>query len=511
MRHALSRGLAAHRDIKPDNLLVTSTGDLKITDFGLARPVQSAAQAGGQVAGVHRTGVGAIVGTLPYMAPEQFLQPATVDHRCDIYAFGLVLYQVASGGRYPFRVHIEGRDLVEEFARHHLRSEVPALGSPLDAIIFRCLQKAPTTRYQTFDELDEALSAEGERAGIPLPPPYSGVGDEMEELFQKAQSLAVLGMPREALASIDAYLAKAPRAYWAWTERGRLMLEAADDPAASVEASRTSLAIYPANSHAWNNLGIALARLGRVDEALEAYAAALHADPLNTGAMTNAAASFFESGNVAEAGNYLLRALELAPQKQRLLFNAGNLAAAMAKRGALGPARRVLSQLTRVDPSNVQAWHNLALVSQAAGQQTEAIRCFERVVALDSTDAFALRSLAKLYAATGQVAEALGCCDRLLAIDAEFVAAVSMKAQLLAYAGRTTEAFRTLEEATRRHPEADTLWFVLSVVAEQAGDLGRTRTAARECHRLLKRQGTRANPNNVADIEDRLQRLSDRL
>jgi len=110
MQYALGKGLKAHRDVKPANLMINPTGDLKVTDFGLAR-----------LAGTRSLALGAatlssgptplapahsdrLAGTLPYMAPEQFFDIQNVDHRADIYAFGIVLFELATGGEYPYQV-----------------------------------------------------------------------------------------------------------------------------------------------------------------------------------------------------------------------------------------------------------------------------------------------------------------------------------------------------------------------------------------------------------------------
>lgn len=152
----LAEGLAAahqegvvHRDLKPSNLRLLSDGRLKILDFGLARllgPVTdtAATESLSQTRGP--------VGTPPYMAPEQ-VRCAPADARCDIWAAGAVLYEMATGRR-PFPSH--GPKLAEEILHEQpaAPSTLNARVSPgLEAIILKCLEKEPENRYSSAREI----------------------------------------------------------------------------------------------------------------------------------------------------------------------------------------------------------------------------------------------------------------------------------------------------------------------------------------------------------------------
>jgi serine/threonine protein kinase len=136
-----------HRDIKPANLLVSSEGNTKITDFGIAK-----------IGARNRTQTGILVGTMQYMAPEQFLG-GPVDHRCDIHAAGIVLYELLTGVS-PF-AHGGG------FAMHKVCHEDPAPPSSLkpelpksfDSVVARALAKRPNDRYTTAKDFKNAIWA----------------------------------------------------------------------------------------------------------------------------------------------------------------------------------------------------------------------------------------------------------------------------------------------------------------------------------------------------------------
>ena len=137
------RNGVVHRDVKPGNVLITADGDIKVTDFGIARAGTSEAL----------TQTGAVMGTAAYFSPEQ-AQGFAVDGRSDVYSLGVVLYEMVTGtppfaGESPVAV-----------AYKHVREEpeppaarAPDLPPDLEQIILTAMAKDPDSRYQTADEL----------------------------------------------------------------------------------------------------------------------------------------------------------------------------------------------------------------------------------------------------------------------------------------------------------------------------------------------------------------------
>ncbi|HSU84434.1 MAG TPA: protein kinase [Thermoanaerobaculia bacterium] len=145
-----------HRDLKPDNLMLTPADTLKVMDFGIARMPGSS----------HLTRTGLLIGTLRYVAPEQ-IRGEEVDRRTDVYALGVVLYQMLTG-----RVPFDGpTDFLILKAQLEDPPQPPSLVVPeipawLDRIVLKALAKAPADRFQTVEELRIYLAGQG---SLPLP------------------------------------------------------------------------------------------------------------------------------------------------------------------------------------------------------------------------------------------------------------------------------------------------------------------------------------------------------
>jgi eukaryotic-like serine/threonine-protein kinase len=147
MAYAHSKNVV-HRDIKPENIMILSTGDIKVTDFGVARLMDTSL-----------TKTGTVLGTPNYMSPEQ-LVGVKVDGRSDIFSLGVVFYELLTGVR-PFQAK-NISDLIHLHETHQpappstLRPEVPAA---VDAIVLRALQRDVAQRYQQGGQMASDLRA----------------------------------------------------------------------------------------------------------------------------------------------------------------------------------------------------------------------------------------------------------------------------------------------------------------------------------------------------------------
>jgi serine/threonine protein kinase len=343
MQYAYSRGIDAHRDIKPDNIMIAPDRTVKITDFGLAKVFQEARLQEEIIScdknaslSVFRSRGKRVCGTLPYMAPEQF--DGHADRRSDVYSFGICLYQMAAGGRLPFA----GRT-PEEYEHLHRQEDALPLRSPLFPVIQKCLEKDPGKRYGDFSAVKEDLEVlllkmTGEKAPLPKTQPMNA-----DDIMRKANSLVNIRKFHEALECIN-----------------------------------DAVKMDPGRSLAWGTKALALYFLERYKEALDSVDESLRLEPgfVKSQQLRQAIIQKMEGRNApsagADRGKTKVEAGRLGREGISLIGNG-------RYQEALGCFKKALD----LDSENAALLSGKGFALSCLSQHREAIVCFEKAITIN--------------------------------------------------------------------------------------------------------------------------------
>ena len=344
MEYAYSRGVRCHRDIKPANILIGQDNALKISDFGLAASFDMARGNPSIPGGLHETALVALpgrtmegigFGTPTHMSPEQFTDAAGCDERSDIYSFGVVLFQMAAGGRLPFLAEVPKDGSAREAARFwmemralHTECSAPTVNSPLSPLIQRCLKKERSRRYQAFADLRRDLKyllinqfPVARPGSIAHAVPSEVVTDIFEqyepvleawEWENKGLSLFHLGYFAQSLSCFERSIEINPHSAPAWNNRAMTLYQLGRYQEA-VNCFDKLLEMVQGHSHAWNNRGLSLSGMGLWGEALASYEKALEIDPKDSWFWYHKAIAEDELGRKRDAANSFRQFLALAP------------------------------------------------------------------------------------------------------------------------------------------------------------------------------------------------------
>ncbi|MBL8683858.1 MAG: serine/threonine protein kinase [Myxococcales bacterium] len=199
-----------HRDLKPHNVVLEDRGGstvVRLLDFGIAKNVAATPTAGSVLA----TRAGMLLGTPEYMSPEQIRDPSTVDGRADLWAIGVMLYEMLTG-RMPF----EGTHQVEIIAKvmsgtPTRASEVnPALSPQVDQLFAKLFDRSIDGRFRTALQLSEALSALSGNKGEPVPFAWGGGSSDPSAKNPGVMSASFNSLPAVSVATQDTVIAPHP-------------------------------------------------------------------------------------------------------------------------------------------------------------------------------------------------------------------------------------------------------------------------------------------------------------
>lgn len=509
MNFALSKGMKVHRDIKPDNILVDENGNLKITDFGLAKAFFSFEFQNNSFlvnSAVNLTSKGSFLGTILYSSPEQIINSSSVDFHSDIYSFGIVLYSIISFGQFPYS--LKGKETIEQYARMHLQEPLIEIDHPLFPFVSKCLSRNPKKRFKSFKEMLKSLRKIAKKLDIKLPINYIQTDNRINELYIQSYSYLALGNKNKSLELIEKYISSNKLNSSSWCLKGTILYELGNYQE-GIKATLKSYEIDPYSTKTLNNLGLLYKKQGDIDKSIKFLSKAITVDNYNSGAYMNIAISYEEKGNYSLAADYILAALELSPDKANLHFNAGNIAAFAIKNKLYKKGIEILKILVKVDPDNLNNWFNLASVYYAINLKKKAIDCYEIVIKKSPNDEESLVLLAKINIELGNFKKALFHCEQMISKKISLLKAFSFKAQILQADGKGFEAIKLISNLLKNNENNDNLWYLLSELNIKQNDYGNALKCALKAKSILLSNGNDLNQENLNTLNNTIRYLKE--
>jgi superkiller protein 3 len=482
LEHVYAGGIPGHGNLKPSNLLLGLDGGLRVSEPGLPGTESPV-----------------------YLAPERF-DGAKADEPSDVYGLGVVLFQMAAGGKPPFDAPLPGAgtesaERYREALRHlHQQALVPRLDSQLAAVLERCLHKQPGGRLAGMAalraELEDLLRREtGLLPALPGPEEQAGW-----ERAQQALALLAIGRAEPALKAFDEALTVLPPSAAVRAVRSTA-LHVLGRHEEAVLGAEEALAIDPQHAPAWRQKGESLAALGRSEEAasaleqaallaprdaaplvalaglhsslgqlpqaLRAYDRAVAADPDHVDVWLERGKTLAAAGLHADAAGALLRFLDLCSTSHPGRARAEELLREVRRQGiptpvpSAAPFREPSTAApageppAEPEPKDAPGWNAVGSLRLRDGRLEQALAAFDRAIALDPRDPSGWAHRANVLFRLSRREEGLAGHSRALACEPRLAASWLNKAAIERSLGRGEDAHRSLLELLSIAPAPD--------------------------------------------------------
>jgi len=465
MEYAYSKGINAHRDIKPDNIMITADKTVKITDFGLAKAFQeiqleqdSISVGDNSSLSIFQSKGKIICGTIPYMAPEQF--DGYADERSDIYSFGITLYQMATGGKFPFI----GRTC-QEYEILHKDAKIPLISSELFPIIQKCLEKYPGKRHQNFTSInsnlqDLLLRKTGELISMPEQKQLDGW-----ELRNKGVSLVSLGRHEEAIVCFDGALDINPQDSFTWNNKGAALTNLNRHLEALIHFDKATK-VDPRDFEAWYNKGLCVYRLNHHDEAVTYFDKAIGINPEYAAAWRNKGGVLDKLGKYQEAIACYDKAI-IIYQRDAFTWNCKGMT--LCNLGQYEEAIACYDEAIEINPSFTDANMNKGICLSKAGKLYEALNSFDKAIEINPQDALIWLNKGITLSDFSKHEEAIFCFDKTIEINPAYTDAWFWKGLVLFDICKYEEAILCYDEAIKINPRQADAWNNKGFTLEKLG------------------------------------------
>jgi Flp pilus assembly protein TadD len=464
------------RDLKPGNIMVTPSGDVRLIDFGIARTYKP-----GQRSNTEN------LGTMTYASPEHLGQTQT-DARSDIYSLGATMYHLLTNSEpAPLETPLPGR----------LRRLNPALSEATERVVIRAMRQNPSERFQTVLELREALRAAlgtsapaGSAVVTPVrapvatrPAPSSapsaasnvaGTSRRPASAAGQAVSPPARGIRCPRCGYLNRRSAKFCARDGAPLPGGRSQ-NAPTAPGHPAAAPPVTRVVHATTAELHARRATEAFGAGRYQQAAQQGEAAIAQGRATYEVYLLLGRAYRQMGRAHEAANAFAEAGRLRPSAEA--FYQEGMAARAG--GDSSRAQLALARARQLDPKNAEIPYQLGLVCLEAGQLAQAEGELREALALQSNDATIFVALGRVEAARKRWDEAINYLQQATARDPGLAEGRLELGRALLAAGRLPEAVRSLEAAVRLTPQSPEAQRLLGMAYHTSGRRAQARSALR--------------------------------